>query len=388
MLRGENNTIAKLLIGAAVLLLLLRGNPFMHGSPLQIALLLITYLSFISTFFFPVSWWSRSKIVLVSAILLVETALGLLWLHETKFIYMLAIVFFSISIRLSKTRSAVPAVLTMMVIAFLYTRFGREDVFTFLTFALLAIALYLNIRSRMQRNSMYALNKQHLHELQDAYDDLQKASVKDMHYAVLEERTRIARDIHDAVGHSLTSLIVQMQAMRYMLDRDTAQAAQSLEGMLVVARQGLHDIRTSVHALADDQSRSGILPLKALLARMEASSSIQYVFHSSVSDEDLDPQLNGLWFSVLQEAITNVIRHANATEIEVSLVADDEKWVMRILDNGHSEAEQRVNEGFGLKVMRARLEEKGGSLLVTNREPNGFELVAEIPKVRMDEHAH
>jgi signal transduction histidine kinase len=119
----------------------------------------------------------------------------------------------------------------MFVTATLYIQFGFKDLFSFISFALFSVVLYLNIRSRMQRNEMFELNKRHLAELQEAYDQLQEASVKVMQYAVLEERTRIARDIHDAVGHSLTSLIVQMQALRYMIKKDPAQAEQSLEGI-------------------------------------------------------------------------------------------------------------------------------------------------------------
>jgi signal transduction histidine kinase len=360
-------------------------RPF-TGNPLHIGLLLLIWVSFTSTFFFPRSWWTRNRLIVVACVLLLETAAGFLWLHETKLIYMFALVIFSTSLQIFLSRSAAPAVVTLMVTAILYVRLGREDVFSFLSFVLLAIALYFNIRSRMQRNEMHELNKQQLIELHDAYEQLQEASVKDMQYAVLEERTRIARDMHDAVGHSLTSLIVQMQAMRYMLERDPAQATQALEDMLVVARQGLQDIRTSVHSLAEDQSSLGILPLKALLARMEASTSIRYSFHTSMADEHKDTQLNGICFRVLQEAITNVIRHAKASEVEVNLTSESGNWVLRIRDNGISTTRRKINEGFGLKVMRARVEEIGGQLHYAILEPSGFEIVAEIPMVRMDEY--
>lgn len=377
----EYRSIGTLLIAAAVFFFLFKNQ---HGatSPVQIGLNLLIGAGFTITYFVPRSWWTKARLSLAACFLLLETALGVFWLHEPKLIYILALVFLSILLRRSMSRSATPAVVTMIVVAFLFMRFGHQDVLSLISFVLLAFALYVSIRSRMQRNEIHALNKQQLVELQDAYDQLQAASVKDMHYAVLEERTRIARDIHDAVGHSLTSLIVQMQAMRYMLDRNPEQAAQSLERMLVVARQGLKDIRTSVHSLADDQSRSGLLPMKALLSRMEASTSIQYSFISELTDEDLDPQLNDLWFRVLQEAITNVIRHANATEVEVSLRSEPDNWIMRIRDNGSTSAISRIIEGFGLKVMRARLEENGGRLTYGVLDPSGFEIVALIPKDR------
>jgi signal transduction histidine kinase len=381
MKRIEYRSIGTLLIAVAVLFFLFK-NQHSVKSPIQIGLNVLIAASFTVTYFVPKSWWTITRLSLTACLLLLETAAGIYLLHEPKLIYILALVLLSILLRRSMSRSATPAVVTMIVVALLFMQFGHQDVLSLISFVLLAFALYVNIRSRMQKNEIHALNKQQLIELQDAYDQLQAASVKDMHYAVVEERTRIARDIHDAVGHSLTSLIVQMQAMRYMLGRDPEHAAQSLEGMLVVARQGLKDIRTSVHALADDQSSSGLLPMKALLSRMKASTKIQYSFFSELTDEDLNSQLNELWFRVLQEAITNVIRHANATEVQVRLGAEPDNWTMRIRDNGTSTPNSRINEGFGLMVMRARLEDKGGSLNYGVLAPSGFEVVASIPKDR------
>jgi signal transduction histidine kinase len=239
--------------------------------------------------------------------------------------------------------------------------------------------LYVTVRNRIQRNQIFEENKRHLMELQEAYDQLQEASATAMQYAVLEERARIARDIHDAVGHSLTSLIVQMQALRYMMANDSAQAERSLDLMLGVARQGLQDIRTSVHSLAEDRSGSGITSFKALLSRMEATASIRYTFHTEVTDDELDTEMNGILFRVLQEAITNVIRHSGASEVEVGLSKEGGFIVMRIRDNGKLSSDQTVGVGFGLKVMQARLEDRGGRLCYSAVEPHGFELEAAMP---------
>nr|WP_285855215.1 sensor histidine kinase [Paenibacillus cellulositrophicus] len=200
-----------------------------------------------------------------------------------------------------------------------------------------------------------------------------------MQYAVLEERARIARDIHDAVGHSLTSLIVQMQALRYMIKQDPVHAGETLEEMLSVARQGLQNIRESVHALAGDLSFSGMTAMKSLLIRMEATASISYNFQADINDEDLPTETYETLFRVLQESVTNVIRHSNATQVEVNLSRENHEITMIIRDNGTLNGEHGINEGFGLKVMRDRLKEKGGGLHYRIPESGGFEIVAALP---------
>jgi signal transduction histidine kinase len=162
--------------------------------------------------FFPRSWWTRT--LLAACVIMIESAAGLIGYQEMKLVYFLAILIFASTIHLTLSKSPVPPMAVMFVTAGLYIRFGREDLFNFVSFVFLSVVLYLNIRSRIQRNEIYELNERHLAELQEAYDQLQEASVTAMQYAVLEERGRIAREIHDAVGHSLTSLIVQMQALR------------------------------------------------------------------------------------------------------------------------------------------------------------------------------
>ncbi|KRF13549.1 sensor histidine kinase [Paenibacillus sp. Soil787] len=383
MLLGDYQRYGKPLAISVVIFFLMDMNRLFIGPYLQISLNIMIWATYSSFLFFPKSWWTRRRLFLAIFIIVIETTAGLVWYQELKLIYFDAILILSGAIRLSLSKSPILWMVAMFVTAVLYTRFGREDLFSIISFVLLSVVFYLNIRNRKQRNEMYELNKKHLAELQEAYDQLQEASVMAMQYAVLEERTRIAREIHDAIGHSLTSLIVQMQALRYMIKKDPAQAEQSVEGMLVVARQGLHDIRTSVHSLADDQSKSGVAPMKALLSRMEASASIRYRLHSDLNDVDLNVQVYGILFRVLQEAITNIIRHSQATQVEVILKRESGNIIMYIRDNGILESHQKISEGFGLKGMKARLEERGGHLRYSIPEPNGFELIAEIPAVEL-----
>lgn len=316
---GEYRSYGKPIASVAVIFFFMDLYGLFIGTLPKIGLNILIWISFSAILFLPRTWWTRTRLWIGLCSLMIECAAGLFLYQEIKLVYFLGILIFATVVRLSLSKSPFPTMLAMFVTALLYARFGREDLFSIISFILFAIAFYFNIRSRMQRNEMYELNKRHLAELQKAYDQLEEASATAMQYAVLDERTRIAREIHDAVGHSLTSLIVQIQALRYMVHKDPVQAEGTLDGMLAEARQGLHDIRSSVYDLADDRSKSGIIPLKALLSRMETSASIRYTFRDDLDGAEVNFELYGTLFRVLQEAITNVVRHSEATQLDVSL---------------------------------------------------------------------
>ncbi|MBJ9987333.1 MULTISPECIES: sensor histidine kinase [Paenibacillus] len=375
----KSNFYGRILSIAAVLLFLLDRQQLFSDPPEKITLHLMIWITFTSILLIRRSSWTVTRAIFAASLISAECLIGILWFHEIKMLYFLVILLFAWAMRLTASKAYVPLIIAMVVSAGLYIRFGEKDVFDFLSFVLLGLVLYFFIRSRMERRRIHELNERHLKELQEAYEQLQDASATAMQYAVLEERARIARDIHDAVGHSLTSLIVQMQALRYMIKQDPVHAGDTLEEMLSVARQGLQNIRESVHALAGDRSFSGMTALKSLLIRMEATAPISYNFQADINDEDLTTETYETLFRVLQESVTNVIRHSNATQVEVNLSGGHHKITMIIRDNGTLNGEQGINEGFGLKVMRERLEEKGGSLQYRIPESGGFEIAAALP---------
>ncbi|MBP1966716.1 signal transduction histidine kinase [Paenibacillus aceris] len=376
-----------MVISALIFFLMIRNQLFLTSLS-HIALHLAIWLTITVSLFIRRSWWNRRRLAIAAGILFIECLIGIIGYQEVMLLYLIAIVVFAAALRRTFSKYQTSLIALMVVTAALYIRYGQKDLFNLLSFIMLAIVFYFSIRIRIQRNEAYEQNKRHLAELQVAYEQLQEASATSMQNAILEERTRIARDIHDAVGHSLTSIIVQMQALRYMIRESPAQAGQSIEEMLTVARQGLQDIRTSVHELADNRKAIGITALKSLLSRLEVTSSIRYSFQTNLHDEDLNADVYETLFRVLQESITNVIRHSNATFLEVSLTRDEKSIEIRIRDNGVMDTEHQIQEGFGLVNMKKRLEERAGRLQYRTVEPNGFELIATMPCNGSDQYAN
>ncbi|WP_167859535.1 sensor histidine kinase [Paenibacillus cymbidii] len=362
----------------ALFFFLTDANRLFAGPPARIALHLAIWATFTAILFAPPSWRTKPRLGVAALLLAAESACAIFYYDEIKLLYFIAIVLFAAALRLSFARSLHPAITVLIVMAALYYRFGHADLFSFLSFVVSAVVLYFFIRNRIQRNEFHAANERHLAELRVAYGQLQEATAATMKNAVLEERTRIARHIHDAAGHSFSSLIVQLQALRYKLKENPEQARQSVDDMLDIARRGLQDIRISVHALADDRSFPAIAAMKSLQMRTETSAAIGCTFRCGLSDDELGAEAGETLFRVLQEAVTNVIRHARATQVDVSLEKEADLLVLCIRDNGESDG-QPISAGFGLNVMKARLEAHQGSLSYRRLAPHGFELTATIP---------
>ncbi|MFB7141457.1 sensor histidine kinase [Gottfriedia sp. NPDC056225] len=378
-MKEKNNFLLRPIIGAVIILVFMSTGKLFSGPPLKTALYFAIWATLTCILLIPKYKWSNITLVIAFCIMAIETSIGLILFKEINVLYFLAFMFHVTIIRSSLSRTPIASIIVMIIIALIYTRFGHQDLLSVLTYILISIIIYLNVKSRMQRNEMYNLNKQHLVNLEKAYSQLQEASSTVMQNAILEERNRIAREIHDAVGHSLTSLIVQMQALQYMIKKDPNQAEQSLKDMLVVARKGLEDIRKSVHSLADEIPQSAVGTLETLLTHMESSTSIQYSFQAEIGDVELDVEVYKILFRILQESITNVIRHSKATKLDVLLRTESECINMTIRDNGYLDHAQNISEGFGLKSMRERLEKMHGSLSYSVNTPHGFEIVAKIP---------
>lgn len=363
-----------------VLFVIMYLNHVSHSSFREIGLQVAVFLSYSILLFIPKSWWTSTRFYLVFFIISVESVWGLIQYQALELIYFLSILVVFVANRLQLSKNHIPVFLVMCEMLVLFFLFEQDNsLFHSFSFILLIVIIYLSIRLREQRQKTYELNKRQLAELKEAHNQLQEAAATSMQYAVLEERTRIARDIHDAVGHSLTSLIVQMQALQYMIHKDPIQAEQVLQEMLPVARKGLEDIRSSVHALADRESTVGVAPLQVLLTKMRASASIQYTFQADLTESDLSMETYSILFRVLQEAITNIIRHAQASMVNVSLRKGNEKIILTIRDNGILGSDTKITEGFGIKGMKTRLQEIGGDLQFSICKPHGLEVQALLP---------
>lgn len=375
-----------LIIWFSVLIILsLLPNAFMRETPLQFSITLVLFICYIVLFWLSKRNWKPIQIEWVTILLGSATLLKSYLVGGEGFGMMLPLAVF-IGFHIEGKRALVYStffgVCTTLLMYF-------EDILTLariVPFTLTYIGCYIGARGYRIQNEAYKTNQVHLEELQkahaelqEAHHQLQEAAIHTMQVAVLQERTRIARDIHDALGHSLTSLIVQLHALKYMLQDGPENAQEAVRNMLGVAKQSLEEIRSSVHTLAVDKTSLGLTPLRALLSQAEKHTGLKMELISSDLDIPLSQEATITFYRILQEALTNSLRHSDAKHIQVIVEQNDDSIFLSIRDDGHITNQETIKPGFGLTGIEERIKKLKGNLTYFVREPHGFQIDVAIP---------
>ncbi|MEO3946988.1 histidine kinase [Gorillibacterium sp. CAU 1737] len=232
------------------------------------------------------------------------------------------------------------------------------------------------------------LAESHL-KLQQAHEELERASVQSLRYAVLEERSRIARDIHDSIGHRLISVIVQLQALPYALKNEQgAQSEAIVKSVLDVARGCLQEVRTVVHNLGADETGAGTVSLRSLMQHIAVPShmDIHLEMGEQAEQEDWPLAVAVVLYRSLQEALTNTIRHANAQRIDIAVVQSEQAVELHYQDDGQLMPGSHWQEGFGLSSIRKRCQDAGGHCTIEARVPHGMAIDIWLPLAAGEEH--
>lgn len=206
---------------------------------------------------------------------------------------------------------------------------------------------------------------------------------------VTEERLRIARELHDVMAHTVTTMSVQAGAALDSIEDRPDQARGALTDMRAASRQAMQELRATVSLLRDGTADGpanegatrrpapGLAQLDELLAGVRRAG-IEVDRHVVGEPFDLVPATDLTAFRIVQEALTNVIRHADATTVRLHLNYD-ETLVISIDDDGRGLPAAPTN-GFGLRGLRERVEAVGGQLQVGPAPRGGLRVRAELPR--------
>ncbi|MGJ3250603.1 MAG: PAS domain S-box protein [Elainellaceae cyanobacterium] len=201
--------------------------------------------------------------------------------------------------------------------------------------------------------------------------------------SILEERNRMAREIHDTLAQSFTGILAQVGAVNQVLT-DDVDAAQAHLGLIKeLARTGLTEARRSVVALRPQLLEEGSLQsaLHRLVAQIRTAAmdtTLHYEIEGAVYALPTEVESNLL--RIGQEALTNAIRHANADEIRVGLVYNHDQVCLRVRDNGQGFGVGSIpaSEGFGLLGMSERAERIGSQLKIRSQPGQGTEIIVVV----------
>jgi signal transduction histidine kinase len=218
-----------------------------------------------------------------------------------------------------------------------------------------------------------------LAELEDAHRQLRSYAAQVEALAVAEERNRLAREIHDSLGHYLTAMTMQLQAAGKLVATQPERAAASIAKAEEMARESLAEVRRSVAALRASPMDTATLDdaIDELVQNLR-DGGIATTFTVRGTSQSLPIQTKTALYRAAQEGLTNVRKHANASAVQIELAYEPEQATLTIADNGTGQRDQE-SEGFGLLGLHERVVLLGGSLEAGDDPEGGFRLYVVVP---------
>lgn len=192
-----------------------------------------------------------------------------------------------------------------------------------------------------------------------------------------KERKRIAREIHDTLGHALTGIAAGIDACLVLIDRDSVAAKKQLQIVSKVVRQGIGDVRNSLNKLRPGalEGSSFRMALEKMIHEFMEVSSLQIHFDYRLEDFDFETTKEDMLFRIIQECITNGLRHGHASEIWISMYSDEDRIILSVRDNGVGC--DAVVPGYGLRQMKERVGMMGGRIYHDGSQ--GFMTIVNLP---------
>jgi signal transduction histidine kinase len=210
-------------------------------------------------------------------------------------------------------------------------------------------------------------------QLETAHQRLRRHTATIEQLAASRERNRLARDLHDTLAHTLSALVIQMEALRTLLTNDPTAVGSALDEITEQARRGLEESRQAIQALRTGPVETMGLDgaLRDMLQAFRARTGVQAHLSIAGDESDLTSDESGALFRIAEEALSNVERHASARQVTVRLARGADRIDLVLRDDGVGFEPATVNrDHYGLTGMRERATMIGATLEV-NAHPGG-----------------
>lgn len=332
------------------------------------------------------SQYSRKEAVNVAVlILMVLFVLGSTWFSPsmTGDAYLLLIVV-GMAFRLL-TGPAAAALTSSAVALWLlipYNLYGADVLLDLSLAIFFALAFFIAIGWLVRRNTMQLEHAKKLTiELQQANEELRLSRLRERDLAVVEERIRLARDIHDGLGHHLTVLNVQLQAANIQLETDPTGAAEAIQICRQEAQYALEEVRRSVAVMRNSPLNGTSLEeaLEKLIREFARNTPLDPEFEVVGDPYPLEAPVGMTCFRAVQEGLTNVQKHArNPQHLRIRLEYTPQQVMICISDDGHGGAEGEA--GYGLAGLKERALQLGGQFRGEAIPSGGYTLELTLPR--------
>ena len=210
-------------------------------------------------------------------------------------------------------------------------------------------------------------------DLDESNARLEKAYVELAKQATLEERQRIAKDIHDTAGHSITTVIMQTEAAKLIVEKDPLLAKEKIIAANLQAKSALEELRESVHLLSGNETKSTLkLAMQAILN--ESSDGTGITVRSDIDEIETSDERYRFLCNTLREGISNGIRHGGATAFWLEVKETDGGISFLLSDNGSGVDMKQLKKGFGLTTTAEHAKRLGGRMQLQSEVGEGFEI--------------
>lgn len=232
-----------------------------------------------------------------------------------------------------------------------------------------------------------------LQELTIQLEDMQQRQLMGLRIikAQEEERHRVARDIHDGPAQSMSNVVLKAEICERLIDVDLLRTRDELQNLKKIVRESLQDVRKIIYNLRpmslDDL---GLVPtLQRFVMTFQEDTGIAVSFKTKGLYDDIRPVISLTVFRIVQEAISNIIKHAAAENVTVSLEFSDIELKLYIYDDGKGfevsslkARNEDINSGFGLFSMKERIELLSGEILISSELGKGTRINIMIPLIQ------
>ena len=312
---------------------------------------------------------------LVGITILAAIAISITKHHYGELLLLIAVLFAQLTFNRWVTISTV---ITTSFVLFSQMAFGprgdfisMNDIQKLMNYAVLLSLIFLMARL-IKQESDNGLKLKSLHtDLQNTHAQLQASSDEVTALAVVNERNRMSRDIHDGIGHHLAAINIQLEMAIKLKESDPSTSLESITLAKSAAKEALNDVRKSIGTFSKHEETFNLKEAISLL--IERFESEDLAISAAVDgDEIYWPQYlrQGL-YRIVQEGLTNVHKHASASRVKIWLQFTSEKTRLRIIDDGIGFDLNQVSKGIGLPGMLERVESLGGTIDFDSREGEG-----------------
>ena len=198
---------------------------------------------------------------------------------------------------------------------------------------------------------------------------------------LLKERNRISREIHDSVGHALSTAMIQLSAMEAIGKKEKSSLGEMAGNLREFINESFQDVKKAVKELKPDEydNYQGVLRIQEVCKNFKKMSGVDVKVIVSKGEWNLSTKQVGNLYRITQEVLSNALRHGKATVVNIIMNFTEDDFVISFKDNGKG-TDKIQESGVGLKSIRERVNEMNGLVDIKSSIDNGFFIKITIPK--------